>query len=148
MLGPGLYRMFAPLPGQYKRHGLNVYYRAKAAGCDDPVVLQAALLHDAGKFDPYTGRYVTIVHRVAVVLLEAVPAGRSLLGRLSARTHKGIAGYLLHPFYLSKRHEELGARTAEQLGASPEVVSLIARHSEAPGSDARLRALQAADDKS
>ena len=54
VLGPRLHELFAAMPGQYRRHMLAVYRRVREAGCDDPRVWQAALLHDAGKYDPAT----------------------------------------------------------------------------------------------
>jgi hypothetical protein len=145
VLGPDLYGIFSAMPGQYRKHALVVYRRLKAAGGSDPDLLQAALLHDAGKYDPDTGRYVTVAHRVAVVLLEALPGGKGLLGRL-ARPGWGN-GVVFYPFYLSRRHAALGARLAAQHGASPGVVRLIAGH-HGRGDDPALKLLQAADEKS
>jgi hypothetical protein len=149
VLGPDLYRLFEVMPGPYKRHGLSVYRKVRAAGGTGEGLLQAALLHDSGKYDPASGRYVTVPHRVAVVLLAAVPLGRPLLARLSRkREARGFAGYLLYPFYLSKHHPRLGAQTAREHGASPELVRLIADHQRPNAHDEALRRLQAADDRS
>ena len=82
VLGPRLYELFAAMPGQYRRHMLAVYRRVRQAGCDDPHVCQAALLHDAGKYDPATGKSVGLAYRVAIVLLEATRPGRRVLRRL------------------------------------------------------------------
>ncbi len=149
VLGPSLYKLFSSMPTPYKRHGLSVYRKVLAAGGSDKVLLQAALLHDSGKYDPASGRYVTVLHRVAVVLLEATPFGRPSLERLSReRQAKGFAGYLLYPFYLSKHHPRLGAEVAREHGASPELVRLIAEHQHYAATDEALRRLQAADDRS
>ncbi|MEA2573809.1 MAG: hypothetical protein QOH93_1107, partial [Chloroflexia bacterium] len=78
VLGHDLYRVFAAMPTPYKRHGLSVYRKVQAVGSDE-VLLQAALLHDSGKYDPASGRYVTVPHRVAMVLLEALPPCRPVL---------------------------------------------------------------------
>ncbi len=150
VLGLRLYGLFAAMPASYRRHGYNVYKKVKAAGGSDPALLQAALLHDSGKFEPESGRYVTVGHRVVVVLLEALPLGRPLLARLSTgHVRRGPAGYLLYPFYLGMCHPSLGARRAERAGASPEAVRLI-RHHQHHGTekDESLRLLQAADDRS
>lgn len=144
VLGPDLYSMFAALPEQYRRHGLNVYRRVVEAGCCDRAVWQAALLHDAGKFDPACGRYVTIFHRVAVVLLDAMPGGKSLLRRLSRPGR--FRDFVFYPFYLSRHHPYLGARLAAGREASHEVVALIANHHRRSGQNTQLLALQAADD--
>ncbi len=152
VLGPRLYKMFAALPGQYRLHGLAVYRRVVEAGCPDRTVWQAALLHDAGKYDPTTGRSVTLMHRVIIVLLKATPPGRPLLARFVgfAETHSpsGPVGYLLYPFYLSKHHARLGARLASRHGAAPEVIQLIAEHHKYRGQSPALLALQAADERS
>jgi hypothetical protein len=146
VLGLDLYRLFAQLPQQYRRHGLTVYRRVVEAGCEDAAVQQAALLHDAGKFDPAGGRYVTIFHRVAVVLLEALPGGQQALHRLSMLGK--WRDFVLYPFYLSRYHPMLGAKLAARQGASNEVVALIARHHRHSGQSKKLLALQAADDRS
>jgi len=144
-LGPGLYRLFAAMPGQYRAHMLAVYRRVREAGGDDHSLLQAALLHDSGKHDPASGRYVSLPYRVAIVLLEVTPAGRSLLENLSGAS--GKVGWR-YPFYLNKHHARLGAERAAQYGAPPEVVKLIASHHNYGQPSQALAALQAADDRS
>jgi hypothetical protein len=149
VLGPDLYRLFQAMPGPYKRHGLHVYKKVREAGGSGESLLQAALLHDSGKYDPASGRYVTVPHRVAVVLLGATALGRPALKWLSRRREsRGLTGYVLYPFYLSKHHPRLGARIATQHGASPELVRLIAQHQRPSTTDETLRRLQAADAKS
>src|SRR5689334_6771600 len=99
VLGPQLFALFERMPAQYQRHALTVYHRVRDAGCADPNVWQAALLHDSGKFNPTSGRYVTIAHRVLVVLLDALPGGTHLLKRLARnRDRSGLRGYLIYPF--------------------------------------------------
>ncbi len=148
VLGPELYTIFALMPCSGKRHALTVLSKVRGNRCDDRQVWQAALLHDSGKYDPACGNSVTLAHRVAVVLLEAVPPGRRLLSRLAShRKSDGIGGKLLYPFYLSKHHPRLGAETAARHGAAAEVVELIAMH-HASSQKKELRALQAADDRS
>ncbi len=150
VLGPQLYSVFAAMPGQYRRHALSVYRRVREAGCDDPNVWQAALLHDSGKYDPATGRYVTIIHRVAIVLLKSVSSGRVLLEKLAepldANEMRGLAGYWRYPFYLSKHHAARGAQIAAQHGANEQVVALIARHHDYSSPGRAAATLQAADE--
>jgi hypothetical protein len=146
VLGPDLYGLFERLPQQYRRHGLTVYGRVVEEGCEDATVRQAALLHDSGKFDPVSGRYVTIFHRVAVVLLEALPGGRYALRRFSRLNKR--RDFVLYPFYLSRYHPALGAKLAAMHGASDEVVALIAGHHRHSGQSKQMLALQAADDTS
>jgi hypothetical protein len=146
VLGPDLYTIFAPLPKQYRRHAFNVYRRVVDAGCIDRTVQQAALLHDAGKFDPSTGCYVTIIHRVIVVLLEALPLGRPVWRWLSKSRPR--RDFVLYPFYLSRNHPSLGAKFAAKHGASSDLVALIAGHHTHGVQSRQLSVLQAADDKS
>ena len=148
VLGADLFRVFAAMPEQYRRHGIGVYRRVHANGCFDPVVWQAALLHDSGKYDPVNGSYVMLGHRVAVVLLEVLPGGKRMLHRLSRRNHaSGLVGWALYPFYLSRHHARLGAKLADEHGAATDVVDLISRHHNKVEGDERLAILQAADDK-
>ena len=149
VLGPLLYPMFAAMPAQYRRHALTVYRRVREAGCDNPYVLQAALLHDAGKYDPTSGRYVTLGHRVAIVLLKAVPPGKAALARLARHSSpQGLKGYLLYPFHLNKHHAEIAARRAAGLGADRQVVDLIANHHYPDAPVQGLKVLWQADEAS
>ena len=145
VLGNNLYAIFAPLPRPYRRHAINVYRRVVSAGCSDTAVLQAALLHDAGKYDPTSGHYVTVLHRISVVLLDALPGGKRLLGWLAVPRRRDA---LFYPFYLSVHHPMLGAKLAASHGASDAVVSLIANHQRRGAGSAELSVLQAADDSS
>jgi hypothetical protein len=146
ILGPDLYSLFAALPKQSKRHALNVYRRVIEEGCTDSTVQQAALLHDAGKFDPSSGRYVTIIHRVIVVLLEALPIGSPAWRWLSKSRQR--RDFVFYPFFLSRYHPALGAKLAAKHGASPDLVALIAGHHRQGSRSRELSVLQAADDKS
>ena len=152
VLGSELYPIFAAMPRQYRLHSLDVYRRVQQTSSADPVLWQAALLHDSGKFDPASGRYVTIGHRVLVVLLNATPPGRRLLKWLSrpVRANRGRLSldYWRYPFYLSERHAELGAQLATEHGASPELVELIRTHHVYQGQSPELKVLQASDDGS
>ncbi len=145
-LGPELYKVFAALPGQYRRHMLAVYRRVRHAGCNGQQVWQAALLHDAGKYDPASRRYVSLPYRVIIVLLAATAPGRRLLATLAEATDQK-RGWR-YPFYLNQRHAELGAQQAAQHGASPEVVNLIANHHNHEDENQELKVLQAADEES
>jgi hypothetical protein len=142
------------MPRQYRRHALTVYGRVRENGCNDLPVLQAALLHDCGKHDPATDRYVTVVHRVLVVALESIPGGNTFFRLLASLGKHNPHGLFLYPFYLSRNHPCLGAELAARGGAQAQVVALIAEHhnlrSPAPATiqDHNLRALQAADDTS
>src|SRR5687768_9661002 len=152
VLGSQLYALFAEMPRQYRLHSLNVYKRVRQIGCDDPEVWQAALLHDVGKFDPASGSYVTIVHRVLAVLLSATPPGRRTLKWLSRPVPANVSrlslDYLRYPFYMSEHHPKIGAKLAAKYGASSHLVELIKNHHIYEGQSPGLMALQAADDMS
>ncbi|HUP27546.1 MAG TPA: HD domain-containing protein [Chloroflexia bacterium] len=152
VLGPELYRVFAGMPRQYRLHSLKVYRGARRSGCNDKTVWQAALLHDSGKYDPDTRRYVTIGYRVLVVLLASFPVGRRMLKWLGREgptgAHMFRLSYWRYPFFLHRHHPELGARIASANGASKDVSELIASHHTYGSGSSALRALQAADDNS
>jgi putative nucleotidyltransferase with HDIG domain len=148
LLGPTSYAVFAAIPRQYRRHALAVYKRVRENGCTDTIVWQAALLHDCGKYDPVSRRYVTVVHRMLVVLLENLPGGNKLSRALASRGKSNSRGWLFYPFYLSRNHARLGAELAARSGAQAEVVRLIAAHHGRNAGDSRLQALQSADDES
>jgi putative nucleotidyltransferase with HDIG domain len=148
LLEPSPYALFGALPRQYRRHGLAVYRRVRENGCTDRIVWQAALLHDCGKYDPDSGRYVTVVHRVLVVILENVPGGNRIARALASQGRHHPGGWVFYPFYLSRNHPRLGAELAARRGTQDEVVRLIAAHHGRKSGDSRLLALQAADDES
>lgn len=133
--------LFDAMPRNDQRHSLQVVRALRAGGHDDPALLQAALLHDAAK----AAGGVTLLHRVAVVLLKAFwPRwlagweGRAAPPRRDPR----------YPFWAHANHPAIGARLAEAAGCDPLAVVLIRRHQEPTTSspDRLLAALQAADD--
>jgi hypothetical protein len=133
-LSPSQAALFAQMARGDRRHGLDVFYALRAAGHDDRALLEAALLHDAGK--AVVG--LTVLHRVAVVLLDL--ASPPLVGRLA-----GDGSGWRAPFAAHVRHAENGAAIALSAGCSPETVALIRRHHAPTRDDERLSALQRAD---
>jgi hypothetical protein len=126
--------LFASLPVADRRHGLDVVERLVASGVDDPDVLAAALLHDAGK-----GRRVRLWHRVAGVILEAVAPGP--LERLASASPRSWR----FPFHLYLHHAAISAELATAAGCAPRVAAFII--GTVRDDDAHLaRALKAADD--
>ena len=128
------------MPRHDRQHALNVVRALQQRGRNEPELLAAALLHDAGKAAPRGGR-VRIGHRVAVVLMRAFwPA---LLERLA---REDAAGWR-QPFYVQQHHAAIGAQWAQEAGCSPVTVDLIRHHEDPPGpaDNSLLTALQAAD---
>lgn len=124
------------MPVADRRHGLEVARRLLAAGFDDPELLAAALLHDAGK-----GHRLRVWHRTAGVLLGALTP--RLLQRI-ASPDPASAGY---PFHLYLEHAAISADAALAAGCSPRTAALI--RGSAAAADAPLAAaLHAADEAS
>ena len=117
-LPPEAAGLFEALPIGDQRHGLDVAMALLARGEDDPDLLAAALLHDAGKAEAG----LTIFHRAAVVLLQA---GRSQwLDSLGDKSE----GDWRRPFWVHQHHGEIGAALAQGAGCSETTVWLIANH--------------------
>ncbi|HEX5039787.1 MAG TPA: hypothetical protein VFW95_06620 [Candidatus Limnocylindria bacterium] len=128
--------LFASMPVADRRHGLDVAERLVATGIDDPDVLAAALLHDAGK-----GRRVRLWHRVAGVLLDAFAPG--LLERWASPDPRSLR----FPFHLYLHHARISADLATAAGCTPRVGAFIIDN--VSDDDAHLaRALKTADDAS
>lgn len=128
------------MPRHDRQHALNVVRALQQRGYDEPDLLAAALLHDAGKAAPQGGR-VRLGHRVAVVLMRAFwPA---LLERIA---QEDAAGWR-RPFYVQQHHAAISAQLAQEAGCSPVTVDLIRHHEDPPGpaDNSLLTALQAAD---
>jgi hypothetical protein len=142
-----------------QRHAAALLKTLRAEGHDHLALMQAALLHDVAK----SGAGITVFHRVAVVLLQALrPTWLAWLVR-DANQNLPDSGVSLwrQPFVYYVDHPAIGARWAEQAGCHPMAVSLIERH-QSPVSasddasddassevfeDQLLRLLQAADDQ-
>ncbi len=133
-LGGDLYALFAAMQPADQRHCLDVYRRLRAEGEDDPDVLVAALIHDAGK-GGNSARRIRTWHRVAYVVLGALPQGA--LDRL-ARGDGGLAR--LH------RHGEATLRLVRGAGASERIAGLLEVMEARRGDDPRAVRLLAADD--
>jgi hypothetical protein len=130
LLGAGERRLFESMTPRDQQHCLAVYRLLREQGHDDRDLLAAALLHDAGK------GCVALWHRVAYVLLP-----RWLLQRIAI---EGETPGWRQALYRCLNHAELGARLAQEAGASDATIALIGER--LPATDERLRALHAADD--
>jgi hypothetical protein len=141
--------LFQRLDRSDHRHSLDMYDTLRQAGHQDRDLLQAALLHDAGKSVPAGGRSadargplqrLTVWHRTAVVLLQGLAPG--WLARLAADGR----GWK-RPFAIHVQHAQASAELAAQAGCTPEAVALIRRHHEPDPDDNRLALLQWADEQ-
>jgi hypothetical protein len=128
-------------------HALAVWRSLRRSGYSNPKLLSAALLHDVGK----AAARFTLWQRATIVALERfAPRALQRLGR-DGVAGVGQAGGWRHPFVVTIRHAELGARWAEEAGCSQVTVTLIRRHQDRVISaetevDRLLAALQTADD--
>ena len=131
-----------------QRHSLDVMNTLRQAGHDDRALLQAALLHDAGKSvltdRPAVGdgplQRLTVWHRTAVVLMQRNTPG--WLARLAADGR----GWK-RPFALHVRHAQNSAELARRTGSTPEVVAAIRGHHEPEPNDRRAALLRWADEQ-
>jgi hypothetical protein len=140
LLTPPQLRLFRSMSRRDQRHGLDLVYALQRQGHRAPELFQAALLHDVGK-----ARYLSLWHRVAIVLLERFDP--AMLGRL-ADDRPGSRGY---PFSAYLGHPRWGAERARKAGCGRLTVELIKRHhdpllaSAESEADRLLVTLQAAD---
>ena len=128
---------FHSMPESDQIHHSCVARRLLDDGLTDPDLIQAALLHDIGKFED--GRGPNIADRTLMVLIGSV-APRTL-GRMTARRHWWNRG-----LFLAAHHAEIGCEMASQLGCSERTQQLIGNHGyRSSTGDALLQALQRAD---
>jgi len=142
VLTPAQVELFRRMSPQDQRHALDVFFTLQREGHAERALLQAALLHDAGK----CGGSLRLWHRVSIVLIRALWPG--LLARI-AREEPGSWRY---PFFVHLHHAARGAELARAAGCLPLAVALIRRHQEPLPAAWRgrregrlLAALQAAD---
>ncbi len=132
-LTPAQLRVFDAMHIADRRHGLDVAAHLRAGGIDDPEVLLAGLLHDAGKGQS------GFIPRVLYSLSQAY--GDWIWG----------LGIFLPPLTKSmtrlKRHAELSAMLAAGAGCSPRTVELI-RRQDLPPADETARRFHLADEAS
>jgi len=134
--------LFAGMPRQDQRHGLDVLYGLRERGADASELLAAALLHDVAKSEG-----VGTWHRVFAVLVRALRP--EWLGRLASPDPTSWR----FPLWLQLRHAQRGAELAEAAGCDAATVRLIRYHEQTeepnllPPLDGWLAELQAADSK-
>jgi putative nucleotidyltransferase with HDIG domain len=134
MLGPALWPLFAQLPLNDQRHGLDVLQTVvRLEGQPSQLLQQAALLHDVGK----AGAQFSVVERSLSVFLRA--ASPRLL-QFVLRASPGFARR--HDIYVD--HARIGAERLRAAGANELAAVVAEHHQSAPTSDVTRR-LQRAD---
>jgi len=133
------------LPDQ--RHVLNVAYTAlqlaeKQEGIDKELLVKCALLHDVGKIK---GDVSTADKIMTVIGHKVAPRWAKQWGRLG-RGNK--LSNLRHAFYIYFHHGERSATMLQKIGASPQMVDIVAKHHKAPADQDPLElvVLRQADD--
>lgn len=120
MLPPAEQALYKRMPLYDRRHCLDVYRTLVRAGCDDPLLLRAALFHDTGKVDP-DGRPVPLIWYGMLVMWKRLwPRSYDLL----AASPRGPRRY----FYYYAHHARLGAELARQAGSPPAIVEALAHY--------------------
>jgi hypothetical protein len=137
-LTPGERRLFERMARFDQRHCLDVYRTLLRGGYDDPVLLKAALLHDAGKVADDGRRIPLIYYGLFVVLRRLLPG----IYDLAARSGRGP----LWPFAVHATHEQHGTRLLVGAGSSAELVATLRDYGERRET-ARTRALLWADEQ-
>jgi putative nucleotidyltransferase with HDIG domain len=134
LLGPSLWPLFAQLPVNDQRHGLDVLETVMRLDREPGRLLQqAALLHDIGK----SGARFSVVERSLTVFLRATSP--SLL-HVFLRARPGFASR--HHIYID--HARIGAERLRAAGA-PELAAVVAEHHDAEPALEVTRRLQRAD---
>jgi putative nucleotidyltransferase with HDIG domain len=134
LLGPELGRLFARLPVNDQRHGLDVLRTViRLEGQADRLLQQAALLHDIGK----AGARFSVIERSLTVFLQALsPRLLAALLRLRPRFARRFAVY--------RDHARVGAEQLEAAGAGVLARIVAEHHAPNPRSEV-TRMLQRAD---
>lgn len=151
VLTPRLLTVFERMARSEQVHGVRVMKALQAQGYDDPDLLTAALLHDAGK----SRCRLTLPERVVIVLAEhIVPRRAWRWGELPPDADPCVSnGYgWRRPFIVKRQHPDWSAEKMLAAGASPLSVALACRHQErfdgepTTREDRLLLLLQEADD--
>ncbi len=144
-LDPAQRALFAQMVVSDQRHSLDLFYILRGQGETDDALLQAALLHDAGK----SQTRIHLWQRAVFVLMG------KLSRRLRERFCASPCRNWRYAFFVLAHHTDLGAEMAQRAGCSDEVVALIRNHQRSitaqlslpMPSQRKLRVLQAADNE-
>src|SRR5207247_8744989 len=133
-LGPELAPLYAQLPVNDQRHGLDVLDTVtRLDGQPGRLLQQAALLHDVGKG---SARFSAVDRGLTVFLQAALP--RILQSMLAARPA------FARRFEIYRDHARIGAETLHTLGAH-ELAAVVAEHHIADPTLEVTRHLEGAD---
>ena len=134
VLGPLLWPLFAQLPVNDQRHGLDVLETVRRLEDQpDQLLQQAALLHDVGK----AGARFSVVERSLTVFLRAASP------RLLQAVRRARPGFATrHDIYID--HARIGAERLQAAGA-PELANVVAEHHDREPRLEATRRLQRAD---
>jgi hypothetical protein len=137
LLPPAQQQLFLRMPIFDQRHCLDVCATLVARGCDDPLLLRAALLHDCGKVAD-DGRPIPLIYYGVFVLLRRLSPG---LYDRAVRHGRGI----LRPFAIHADHDRRSAALVAATGGPPELTALLEDYG-AGRESAQVLALRAADE--
>jgi hypothetical protein len=110
--------LFQGMKAPDQNHSMRVYQSLRNSGVENKDLLQAALLHDAGKQQVTLYRW----ERIFAVLLDAVAP------RISAVWGEGKPTGLRKPLAVYHQHAAWGAELAREAGCSSLTVWLICNH--------------------
>lgn len=144
LLTPSQRELFRRMAPADQHHSLDVCRTLLHEGDDDPDLLVAALLHDAGK----SAGHIWLWQRTLIVVLRRWAP--RLLDWLAQDSKQDPAPWWRTGFVVNRLHAERGALWAAEAGCSPTTVILIRRHEERINAieshqDRLLDALQQAD---
>jgi hypothetical protein len=149
ILSPAQVELFQQMQKSERAHSLIVLDELMTQGEENPDLMTAALLHDAGK----TRAPIRLWERVMIVIVRVICQNCiQKWGTIDIDNPEKALGWR-RAFIVAEQHPDWGADLAAGCGTSPLAVSLIARHQEplSPGAssleDILLKKLQAVDGK-
>ena len=142
VLNPAAYAWFRALPRDLQWHGLRVMRDLQQAGVDQPEVLAAALLHDAGKAEGASG---PLVRAFIVLAVHLAPDWSARRKEIDYREAQGIDRVLA----IAYQHPQIAAERARQCGCDPVTIDLIRNHQDTDRGkmDPLLHLFQQVDDQ-
>jgi hypothetical protein len=116
--------LFLRMSAADQQHAIAVLQTLRYNGEDHSALLQAALLHDAGK-----AMGQPLLYRIAIVLLQTFwPAALVSLANAPLNTCPAWQ----RPFVIHAQHPKIGAAWAQEAGCNSMTIALIEHHQEKP----------------